>query len=86
MKEILDYIIRNKSRLCVTKENQLLLYIEEERGVRKSCVIYVLEMDFILLDRKNQLMLSAPTRCAAEDKIGSTVHITLSISTYKVKS
>ena len=86
MKKVLDQVIRNKKRLCVTRENQLLLYIRGEVGVGKSCMIYMLEIGFILLDKRNELMLSAPTRCAAEDIRRSTVHIALSISIYNVKS
>lgn len=43
-------------------------------------------MGFTLLDKKNELMLLAATGCAAEDIIGSTMHIALSISIHRVKN
>lgn len=48
-------------------------------------MIYALEMGFTLLDKRNELMLLAPTGYAAEGIRRSTVHTTLSISTRKVK-
>ncbi|WP_375449089.1 AAA family ATPase [uncultured Nostoc sp.] len=83
---VLDHVIRNKGRLCVTREDQLLLYVRGEGGVGKSRVIHALEMGFTLLDRRNELMLSAPTGYAAEGIGGSTVHTALSISTRNIKS
>lgn len=82
---IFDHIIRNKNRFCVTKEDQLLLYVKGEGGVEKSCIIYALKMGFTLLNRRNGLMILALIRCATEGRGGSTVYITLSISTHKAK-
>lgn len=83
---VLDHVIQNKGRLCVTREDQLLLYARGEGGVRKSHMIHALEMGFTLLDRRNELILSALTGCAAEDIRGSTMHTALSISTRNVKN
>ena len=49
-------------------------------------MIHVLEIGFTLLDRRNELMLSALMGCVAEGIEGSTVHTVLSISTYNIKS
>lgn len=86
VKGILDHVIKNKGRLCITRENQLLLYVRGERDMRKSRVINVLEMGFALLDTRNELVLSAPTGCAAESIGGSIIHTALSINTRKIKS
>ncbi len=86
VEKIFDYIIRNKGRLCVTREDQLLLYMRGEGRVGKSRVIYALEMSFTLLNRRNKLMISLPTGCLAEGIGGSTMYTALSISTRKAKS
>lgn len=83
---IFDHVIQNKGRLYVTREDQLLLYVRGEGRVGKDRIIHVLEMSFTLLNRGNELMISASTRFAAEGIKESTVHLALSISTYKVKS
>lgn len=49
-------------------------------------MINTLEMGFALLDRKNELVLSAPTGCVAKGIGGSTVYTALSINTCKIKS
>lgn len=81
-----NHEIGNKDKLCIIKEDQLLLYIRGQRRIRKNCVIYALKMEFTLLDKRNELMLSAPTRCAAEGIGRNTVHTALNISIYNVKS
>lgn len=83
---VLDHVIQNKSRLCVIREDQLLLYVQGKRGVGKSRVIYELEMGFTLMDRRHELMIFASTGCAAKDIGGSTMYKALSISTCKAKS
>lgn len=59
-------MIRNKDRLCITREAQVLVYIKVEGAVGKSCVINVWEMCFILLNKKNEFMILALIRCATE--------------------
>lgn len=49
-------------------------------------MIYVLEMGFTLLDKRNELILSTSTGCAAKGIGESTVYTALSISTCNVKS
>lgn len=46
----------------------------------------MLEIDFNLLNERNEFMILVPIRCAAEDIERSTVYTALSINTYKVKS
>lgn len=61
--------------------------MKRERRVGKRCVIYALEIDFILLNRKNELTISKLTECAVNDIVGgSIVHITLSINPSKTRS
>lgn len=73
-------------RLCITRGDQLLLYIKRGKGVKKCRVIYALEITFILLDKNNEPMLSASTGCAVEGIGGNTVLTAFSISTCNIKS
>ncbi len=86
MERIFDHVIQNKGRLYITREDQLLLYVRGEERVEKSCMIYALEMSFTLLNRRNELMISVPTRYVAKSIGRSMVHIALRISTYKAQS
>ncbi len=86
MEGIFDHVIQNKRKLCVKREDQLPLYVRGEWGVGKSRVIHALEMGFILLNRRNKLMISVLTGCAAKGIGRSMVHTALSISTCKAKS
>lgn len=84
---IFDYVIWNKNRLYgIIRKNQLPLCVKRERGVRKICVIHTLEISFILLNKKNELIISASTGYAIESMERNTVHTILSISTCKTKS
>lgn len=57
-----------------------------KRGIEKSFVIHVLEIDFTLLNRKNGFIISAPIEYIAEVIRESTVYIALNINTCKIKS
>lgn len=86
MKVVFHYLIRNKGRLCVIREDQLLLYVREEEKVEKSCIIHILEIGFTFLNKKNELIVIVATRCAAKSIRGSIMHIALNINTYKARS
>ena len=61
LKGIFDYVIRNESRLCVTREDQLLPYMKGEGEVGKSYIIHLLEISFTLLNKKNEFLILVPT-------------------------
>lgn len=86
VKGVVDHVIKNKGRLCVTRDNQLLLYVKGERGIGKSLVINVLEIGFALLDKRNKLVFSVLIGYTSEDIGRSIVYTALSINTYKIKS
>lgn len=86
MEGIFDHVIQNKGRFCITREDQLLLYVKGKGEIGKNRVIYTLEMSFTLLNKRNELMISALIECAAESIRGSIVYTALSISTRKAKS
>ena len=81
VEEILDHVIQTKGKACLRREDQLLLYIRGEGGVGKSRVVKALELGFALLNRRAELIITAPTGCAAESIGGSTVHTALKINT-----
>ncbi len=64
---------------CVQKESQLLLYIPGEGGVGKSWIVKGIELGFLLLSRRADLVLVAPIGAAASNIEGSTIHICLGI-------
>lgn len=39
VEEIFDHVIQNKDKLCITRKDQLLLYVKGEGRVRKNCEI-----------------------------------------------
>lgn len=83
---VLDYVIRKKEKLCITRKDQLLLYIWKQRDIGKSCVIYILKMSFTLLDKKNELILLALTGYIIKAIRRNMMYTVLSISTCKAKS
>lgn len=60
-------MIWNKDKVCIIKKNQLPLYVRREKRIGKSCVIYILEMGFTLLNKKNEHIILALTECAVEN-------------------
>lgn len=85
-KEFFNHVIQNKKRLCITRKNQLLLYIKQEKSIEKRYVVYTLEMKFILPNKKNELMLLVLIKYAIKDIKMSMMYISLSINTCKNKS
>lgn len=58
---------------------QLLLYIEREGGISKSRIVKKIELRFLLLCRKANLVLSAPIGAAASNIEKTTIHTCLRI-------
>lgn len=56
------------------REDQLLLYMRKKEKVGKSYIIYMLEISFTLLNKKNELIILASTECLAEGIRKSIVH------------
>lgn len=63
-----------------------MLYIRREKDIGKSHEIYALKMRFVLLNKRNELVFLAPTRCAAKSIGESIIYTALSINTHKAKS
>lgn len=49
---ILDHSIKNKGKMFLDLDQQLLVYIRDEGGIEKSRVVNVIQMGFSLLGRK----------------------------------
>ena len=80
VERVLDHMIQAQTRLCVSRENQLFLYVRGEKGVGKSQVIKALQLRFLLLKQSHKLAILASTEVAANNIDGSTIHTALSIN------
>lgn len=60
--------------------------MRKDEKLGKNHVIYILKIWFILLNKKNELIILASTRYAIKGIGKNIVHTALSISTYKAKS
>ena len=77
---VMHHVINSKDKPpCVDLDSQMLLYIRGAGGVGKSRVIKAIEMGFLLLQRKEELLIAAPTGAAASGIGGSTVHAAMGI-------
>lgn len=54
IKEILDHAIRNKGKMYLDSNQQLLIYVRSKSGVGKSKIVKVIEMGFTLLSKRNK--------------------------------
>lgn len=73
------------------RDQQQLIYIKSEGGVRKSRVVKTIKMRFTLLNRKKELVISTPTSSATNGIARNIVHITLGVNNslkrnYHIKS
>lgn len=72
---ILDHVIKNKDKMFLDLDKQLLLYIRDESGMGKNGVLNVIQIGFILLGRGYELVISVPTSSAVNGISGSMIHI-----------
>lgn len=85
IKDIFNCVIQNKGQLCITREDQLLLYVKREIKVVKSRKIYKLEIGFILLNKRNEPMIFVLIKYAVKGIRKIIVHTALSINICKIK-
>lgn len=74
---ILDHTIKFKRKMFLDSGEQLLIYIKGERRVGKSRVVKVIKIGFILLSRRKELVISAPTSFVVNDIDKSIVYTAL---------
>lgn len=65
LKEIINYNIKNNKKLYLYINRQLLLYLCKKKGIRKSFIVKVLEIEFIFLNQWEKLVISTLTRGCA---------------------
>lgn len=82
VEQVLDHVIKSKGKPpCTNSSDQMLLYVRGEGGTGKTRVVKAIELGFSLLDRREELIITAPTEAAASNIGGSTVHAAMSIET-----
>lgn len=86
IKQVLNYEILTKKKLCVIKKDQLLLYIREKRSIEKIYVIYTLERKFVLLNKSSELILLALIKGVAKDIRKRIIQIVLIILYYNANN
>lgn len=85
-KKILDHVIRNKKKMYLESNYQLLIYIRGKSGARKSRAVKVIEMVIVLLKKKKDLGISTPTIFVVNGIGGSMVHIAIRVNTWVRKT
>lgn len=56
-------------------DQQLLIYIRVEKMLEKSKVVKTIEINFVLLNKRNELVISASTGFTLNDIDESIIHI-----------
>ncbi len=79
VEKVLNHTICNKGNQCHLRNDQLLLYVREERGVGKSRIVKAIHLGFSFLKRRKELLIAAPAGAAAANIGGATIHGVLSI-------
>lgn len=81
VKEILDHAIRNKKKIYYESNQQLLIYIRDKDRVEKSKIVKAIEIGIVLLERRNELVISVLTNSTVNRIDGSIVHIAIEVNT-----
>lgn len=84
--DILDYIIKNKKRMYLDSNQQLLIYVRDEGRVGKSRIVKVIKIGFTLLGKRKELVISALTRFIANGISRSTIHTALRVNNQMEKN
>ena len=80
VKGVLRHVINAKNKPpSIDSSDQMLFYVRGAGGVGKNRVIKAIEMGFSLLQRREELIITAPTGAAASGIGGSTVHAAMGI-------
>lgn len=82
VEKALNYAILNKRNKCHYRSDQLLLYVREEKGVRKNRVVKAIYLEFNFLKRQTEFLIAAPTGTAAANIGRATIYGALSMNKY----
>lgn len=77
---ILDHDIKNKGKIYLDLDQQLLIDIRSEEKIRKSRVLKAIKIGFALFGRRNELVISLPTWFAANNIDRNTVYTVLGVN------
>lgn len=83
---ILDYIVKNKERIYLDLDQQLLIYIKSKEEVGKNKVVKTIEIGFILLGRRKKLIISALTGFITNGINKSMVYTALKVNNWMGKN
>jgi hypothetical protein len=82
VKEILSHAIQHHRKTTLEAEDQMLLSVTGEGGVGKARVIQAVKLGFELLQRKEEVLLLAPTGATSYNIGGRTIYSALSIDVF----
>jgi PIF1-like helicase len=82
VKKILSHAILHRGKSALEAEDQMLLAVAGEGGVGKTRVIQAVELGFELLQRREEVVLLAPTGAASYNIGGRTIHTALGIDVF----
>ena len=83
--EVIYHIMYNQATPRLEQSDQLLLVVRRKGGVGKSQVIKAIYRAYDVIGKVDQIFITAPTKAAANNISGSTLHTALGIDTRKTK-
>lgn len=83
--KVIYHTIYNQTTSKLEQLDQLLLIVRGKGGVGKIQVIKAIHQAYDLVDKVNQIFITALTETGTDNINGSILHITLEIDTWKTK-
>ena len=80
---IFHHVMRHQGKPVVENNDQLLQYVGGEGGTGKSWVIDAVRLGMKILDREQEVLVTAPTGRAARLIQGNTIHTALDVAVRK---
>ena len=77
IEEILYYIVKNKIKIYIDFEQQLLIYIKDKTEVEKSRIIKIIKIVFTLFGKKKKLVIFTSTNFATNNIRKNIIYTTL---------
>lgn len=76
----MDHAIKNKGKIYLNSDQELLIYIYVEGKVGKNKVVKAIEIGFTVFDKKNELVIFALTSSTANGISENIIHTTLEVN------
>lgn len=80
VRKILNYIVKNKRKIYLNWDQQLLIYIRDKGEIEKNRILKAIKMSFTLLSKRKKLVISAPIAFAANSIRRNIVYTTLRVN------